>query len=404
MGKAGWERFLYYGLIVLAALTPLLGWKLKYLWMIMAAAWFVKGPSFKNVLLTPVIMYAFVTVLSIVIGVDPAASFHYSIKNDVSILIFFIVASSVKDKKQAMLLIRVFLTGAVVVCVLGLLQYLFQNSSFMEKMLGFLKVEPLRLSGGRIYANRIHPVIFANNIGLYIPVMLAFYMVRRSAFSFVGVVLFFLILFLTYTRMIILSVGVWFFLMSLLFFKKMKYIALPILISVILMTGFLVVSKCDTLKGRLNLNNGGRFFLWANALKLIKKQPLFGAGPGNEMKVFNEYAKSRTEYYHLHNNLIQIAAERGVFAAVVYLWALFVFFRALVNKIIFGGLEKGRVYILVGLMAGFAIFTVCGLTDYTFCRPEMYFPFYFLAGIAMSGAFKETSAFLNGLDYRKEPL
>ena len=281
-------KIVFLGIMIFAAMVPLLGWKIKYLWMIIALAWFIRGASFKNILFIPAVIYLIVTIVSVISGVDPASSFRYSIKNDVNIFIFFIVASSVKDKKQAMNLIKIFLIGATVVCFLGFLQYVFQNTSCMRKFLGILNIEPLGLTNGRVCANRIHPCIFANNLGLYVPLMIAFYLLKRSAVAFAGVIFFCVTLLLTYTRMSILSVGFVVLSTGILFFRKMKYFVLPVLLSIILALGLMLPNKGRVLKQRMNLRAGGRFSFWKKAEVIIKEYPLFGVGPGNVMTIYSK--------------------------------------------------------------------------------------------------------------------
>jgi O-antigen ligase len=65
-------------------------------------------------------------------------------------------------------------------------------------------------------------------------------------------------------------------------------------------------------------------------IEIIKDYPLFGVGPANVKEVYPLYRKHdapRFRIPHLHNNLIQLWAERGVLALVAYLFLQFLFLR-----------------------------------------------------------------------------
>jgi O-antigen ligase len=65
-------------------------------------------------------------------------------------------------------------------------------------------------------------------------------------------------------------------------------------------------------------------------IEIIKDYPLFGVGPANVKEVYPLYRKHdapRFRIPHLHNNVIQLWAERGVLALVAYLLLQFLFLR-----------------------------------------------------------------------------
>jgi len=65
-------------------------------------------------------------------------------------------------------------------------------------------------------------------------------------------------------------------------------------------------------------------------IEIIKDYPLFGVGPANVKEIYPLYRKHdapRFRIPHLHNNLIQLWAERGVLALVAYLLLQILFLR-----------------------------------------------------------------------------
>jgi O-antigen ligase len=66
-----------------------------------------------------------------------------------------------------------------------------------------------------------------------------------------------------------------------------------------------------------------RYYMWQAGIDMIAERPVFGQGPGMILAVYPEYRwpqapNPRTP--HLHNNALQIAAERGVPCLAWWIW------------------------------------------------------------------------------------
>jgi O-antigen ligase len=78
-------------------------------------------------------------------------------------------------------------------------------------------------------------------------------------------------------------------------------------------------------------SNFDRIRMVQAGIEIIKDYPLLGVGPANMKAVYPLYRKHdapRFRIPHLHNNVIQIWAERGIMALLGYLLLLILFFRA----------------------------------------------------------------------------
>ena len=76
-------------------------------------------------------------------------------------------------------------------------------------------------------------------------------------------------------------------------------------------------------------SNYARRAIWKAGLKMIAAHPLTGVGPQRVSKVFYDYHNHPEDRYrdgfypvHLHNNVLQFAAERGIPCAVAWLWLM----------------------------------------------------------------------------------
>lgn len=133
-------------------------------------------------------------------------------------------------------------------------------------------------------------------------------------------------------------------------------------------------------------SNRHRYVMFTRGALLIRDNPL-GVGPGNVLNTFpkyvpaeNEKMKARVNYGHLHNNFIQIAAERGLPALASWLWFLVVWARVLYRS------AKAGSKIAGGALAAGITFLFCGLTEYTLGDTEVAMVFWFLSGVGLSPA------------------
>ena len=118
-----------------------------------------------------------------------------------------------------------------------------------------------------------------------------------------------------------------------------------------------------------------RLYLWDAGLRMVTDAPLLGLGPGGVRLHYPEYKhpdalKPRTS--HLHNNLVQIAAERGLLGLIAWLWIWGAFI-----------LTAGRIYrnlpptrgddraLVAGSLAAVVGFLIAGLFEYNFGDSEV---------------------------------
>jgi O-antigen ligase len=139
-----------------------------------------------------------------------------------------------------------------------------------------------------------------------------------------------LALLLTFTRSAWLG---WIFGVAVLLITKrprMLIVAAPLLVFFVTfmpMTLFSrVVSSFDTRQS----SNLDRIRMFQAGVEMIKDYPLLGVGPANVKEVYPLYRKHdapRFRIAHLHNNIVQLWAERGALAPVAYLMLLALFLR-----------------------------------------------------------------------------
>jgi O-antigen ligase len=108
-------------------------------------------------------------------------------------------------------------------------------------------------------------------------------------------------------------------------------------------------------------------------LKIIKDYPLFGTGPKTVSIVFQDPKYGLSELarrnVHLHSNIIQIAAERGLFALLAWLAFIVTAFISLIRLL--KTRDPALYAAAAGALAALAAFFVAGFMEYNFGDAEV---------------------------------
>jgi O-antigen ligase len=95
----------------------------------------------------------------------------------------------------------------------------------------------------------------------------------------------------------------------------------------------LLIVRPPQLIERLTLRDASsidRYYMWQAGIDMVLDKPVFGQGPGMVPLLYSRYRwpeAPNAAAPHLHDNFIQIAAERGLPCLAFYLWLLFVLLR-----------------------------------------------------------------------------
>lgn len=170
--------------------------------------------------------------------------------------------------------------------------------------------------------------------GLLLPIGLIFLVLwlhdRRNAWLLAGTALTSFAILLTFTRSV--WIGWLVAVIALIILKRPRsliFVTPAILLFVSFMPMILfsrLVSSFDVRQS----SNLDRIRMVQAGVEIIKDYPLFGVGPANMKEVYPLYRRHdapRFRIPHLHNNLVQLWAERGVLAPVAYLLLLGLFLR-----------------------------------------------------------------------------
>jgi O-antigen ligase len=215
-----------------------------------------------------------------------------------------------------------------------------------------------------------------------------------------GFLLSVLILILTSTRsawigMIIATSVVLFF------YKPKTLIFVPLATALILfLSPREVKNRAWSIFSTQSYSNAQRLEYLRAGIKIIKEYPLFGTGPNTvEMEFQNpkyglsEEAKSNV---HLHNNILQIAAERGIPTLVAWFVLMVWLFVSLVK--IIPNKDPTIFPLTVGAIAAFLAHFAAGFFEYNFADAEVAALFFYLIAIPFAQARNLENASSNELN------
>jgi O-antigen ligase len=134
-----------------------------------------------------------------------------------------------------------------------------------------------------------------------------------------------------------------------------------------------VLERAVTILDLTHPSNYDRLCMVRSGTEMVKDHPLFGVGLGMVKPTYPEYREPdapRQRIPHLHNNSLQIAAERGVTGLLAY-WALLLTFLVSTWRRLGRG-RRADLPALAGCFLAIAGVTVAGLFEYNWGDAEVW--------------------------------
>jgi O-antigen ligase len=306
----------------------------------------------------PLLVYSLFSLISVSQSVNP----EISLIDSRELLIFLIVPliycgmSSAENIKYAQFAL---LASGGISSLYSLFYFIFRSAPG-ERITGFMG----------------HPLTQAGILLLFLSVALSHSLFSKEKSRFFwagGCILALVALALTLTRSAWIGLAVAAaFILAL--YKPKALILIPIVVVLFfLLSPKLVKSRILSIFSTRSYSNAQRIEYLRAGVKIIRDYPLFGTGPNTVDMVFQnpKYGLSdlSKRNVHLHNNLTQIGAERGIPALLAWLtfigWTFLSLLKLLKNK-------DPTVYPLtVSALAALLAFCTAGLFEYNFGDSEI---------------------------------
>lgn len=328
-----------------------------------AAGWWawrrglLSGRPWAKVLVLPLAAFSLLSVCSALASLDPPASFASLPR----LLVFASVplAAALVDERWWGWLVAGLAGMGSVMAVWGILQFLAGANSLEDRIRGPLS----------------HYMTYSGWLLLVVLVLLAELLLRpgaRALWLLPPALLGTVALFLTYTRnaWVGLAVGV---LVLAAVWRRRLLLAYPVLaVAIWLLFPRPVLERVVSTVDLRQQANYDRLCMVISGSEMVRDHPWLGVGPEMVSRLYPLYRRDdapRWRVPHLHNNLLQIAAERGLGALVAYLWLLLAFFATTWRSLpALAGPRRSAVAAALVAVAGI---TAAGLFEYNFWDAEI---------------------------------
>jgi O-antigen ligase len=351
-------------LLLFAFLTPFIS--LAYVvFGLLAAAWAAelhRERRFPRSLRAPIAfllaLIAIFTILSALFSRDLSVSARHL--PGLSLLALVPIAMDLVDGESRARSLFLSLAGsAVLLAILGIWQFLHGGNELDNRIRGTLS----------------HYMTFSGLTMIGGCLLLGFLLEEKGGWRRAGLLFAipFSAVLLTYTRGA--YVGILAALMLFLAIRRPRglLVLLPVLVAVFLLAPAEIRERMRSITDLADRTNRDRIAMARAGLRIVRDHPLFGLGPDMVEPYYPLYRDPdapRWRVPHLHNNVLQIAAAHGVFAAAAYL-ALLVLFFARTIHLLRRERRPPRAALWAGaLLAGTAL-TFAGLFEYNFGDTEV---------------------------------
>jgi putative inorganic carbon (HCO3(-)) transporter len=344
--------------------------------LVAQAAWLVKlvrAPNKRALhfpLLLPMATFYLASVLASATAADPWLSFK-DLRNIFEPAFFFLLVNHVSGDERAATFSYILIAAATLMAVYGLMQSMAEGAAF------------------RVHGTMSIYMTFAGILmlsALVVMAQLLFFPRGRWFWGLVGsLALLIAALVMTHTR------GAWigFAAGAALILgcrQKRLLLALPVVaVAVFLAAPEAVRVRIRSIIDPQDVTARERLYMWGSGVQIVRDHPWTGVGINGVKSVYQAYKHPnavRNQRAHLHSNLFQIAAERGLIGVACWLWIWIAFYGQAWTIFRVRGPDTSRASALVvGSLASITGFHVAGLFEFTFGDSEVIMLVYFLMAL-----------------------
>jgi O-antigen ligase len=265
-------------------------------------------------ILIPAMAFCYCVFLSAVFSIHPSNSL-YNAKNLALFIILPILYDTVRDLDDIKLIFGVLIFAGVLSALYGLSQY-FASDDLLEQRLtsfmshwmtfsGLLMILNVLLFSHLLFSKK-HPVWFYPAFGI-ISLALLLSLTRNAWLGFLA------------AATVLIAM------------RKVRWIiAVPLVIAIVFVGSILifpsaVAQRITNIFNPNETSNRDRILMIRSGWEIIKDYPITGVGINMIKDVYPQYRSPDSVFrnnQHLHNNVVQMAAENGILALVAWLWLI----------------------------------------------------------------------------------
>ncbi|HZK40941.1 MAG TPA: O-antigen ligase family protein [Atribacterota bacterium] len=408
--KDGW--FIKAGLLVLPFLAPLVFYPwattftitkntvVEIIIFLVGGLWIIKQLEKKEdtLLKSPLNLPILIFSLTILISLFQTNSLYDSF-NELALwgsylLLYFIVISSIKDKKWISIILTTIFLAASIAAVYCIFQFYGLDFSFWRKIGG----------RGSLFSTFGNPNYLAGYLAAVIPLVFVLFCLQKVKFKKIILELIIALLYASllmtlcrgawmglFISVVVMLGAIYFFKRSeLTFFRKNKnWIVSLILILLVISIVYSTPNPLNpekisvTQRVAATIEEGSssmqcRFLIWLSSLETIRQSPILGKGIGTyginfplsqgivlEKERYKKYIPYTNKSINAHNDYLHIGGEIGIIGLGAFLWVIFAFYKNILNGLL-RSQNRERIFLLIGFIGGVTALLAHALFSFPF--------------------------------------
>ncbi|MBQ8390896.1 MAG: O-antigen ligase family protein [Oscillibacter sp.] len=336
-----------------------------------------------------VILYAVIYLVATFTSVTPGASLQAGILTVAFILFTVVLGSAVTTRQQLDAAVFLLVLGGALVSAYGICQFIFgwgyQSDAWVDS-------DMFSSIGFRVTATLQNPNMLGQYLVLMIPLggakLLSVKTWKERIFYFGSCGLMCICMILTMSRGawlgLVFAAAIFFVLLD----PRLIMLAPFALLALYFVLPESVIARFTSIGNLKDTSTSYRVNIWLGSLAMLADGYwLCGVGPGETAfnAVYPAYSYNTIVAPHSHNLFLQIVCDAGICALVIFVLALFWYFRSLC-----AGLVKERDFtgkmLHIGFISGMAGFLVQAMTDYSFYNYRVMLIFWVYLALGMVAA------------------
>lgn len=314
-------------------------------------------------ILVPALTFAYFIALSAIFSIHPSQSIFHA-KDLALFIIIPIVYDTVESLDDVRVIYGVLIFAGVISALYGLYQFYASDTDMVYSRIrgfmghwmtfsGLLMILNVLLLSHLLFA-KVHPKWFYPAF-VILSAALLLSLTRNAWLGFLA------------ATVVLISM------------RRLKWVfAIPIVVAIIFLASVLiwpatVANRMSNIFNPAETSNRDRLQMLQSGWKIIKDYPLTGVGTGMLQQVYPRYRAPDGVFrnnQHLHNNVVQVAAENGIFAVAAWIWLIVKVISDLIHwkRKVMNAEEKFMIHGTIGIVV--SLF-VAGMFEYNFGDSEI---------------------------------
>lgn len=329
----------------------------------------------------PLAIFVFIIVFSTITSIDPSGSVRDLALNAAGISFLFAMTNSIKTRSQLNAFISTLLLSALVVALLGVLQYF----TGVEMRPEWLDTENNTDIAVRVYSVFFNPNILAEYLVLITPIAVGMTWYTKSMRKKIlfagstGILLICIVMTLSRGGWVGLALAALAFV--LLVDKRLLLLGVPMGLGGLAFLPQKVVDRITSIGSTVDSSNMYRIKIWQITRDVIRDNMVGGVGFGYVpfKETFERYIRTMP-IYHAHNTYLEVAAEIGLIGFIFFMLLLFSSLKYTYVNLV-KSQDKYYKYLGAGLFASIIGIMGHGLVEHFLYIPRIIFTFWIVLGI-----------------------